>query len=74
MPQEPQLWLSRFVSTQVPLQQACPAPGQELALHVHTPFWQVCPVAQLVHVAPFVPQALLLVPGWHVPLESQQPL
>ena len=29
---------------------------------------------QSIHVAPFVPQALLLVPGWHVPLESQQPV
>ena len=52
--------------------------GQEVALQtfgvVHTWFWQVCPWLQSVHAAPPFPQAPRIVPGWHVPRESQQPL
>jgi hypothetical protein len=31
-------------------------------------------VVQLLHVAPPVPQAWVMVPGWHTPFASQHPL
>ena len=38
------------------------------------PELQLCPVAQVAHAEPPVPQLTVRVPGWHWPFESQQPV
>jgi len=71
--------------TQVPFEQAlvafgrlqtCPQVAQLLGSvckFTQIPKQQLRPVGQLTHVPPRTPHTLLLVPGWQVPLASQQP-
>ncbi len=68
MPHPPQLLTSLLTLVQVPLQLTNP-------LVQHSPLEQTWPfIAQFAHATPLVPHALLLVPGWQMPLVSQQPL
>ena len=48
------------------VQTHCPANWPEVA--------QVCPVPHALHVPPLAPQACAVVPAWHCPVPSQQPL
>jgi hypothetical protein len=42
---------------------------------LHMLLWQVAPtVVQSEHVSPEPPQTVSIVPCWHVPVESQQPV
>ena len=49
-------------------------PPQEVALQVHFAFAQVCPLPQVAHATPPVPQARLALPATQAPVLSQQPL
>jgi hypothetical protein len=53
---------------------ALPPPLPPPVPPLHTCPEQAAPIAQVVHAAPPLPQALLAVPFWHMPALSQQPV
>jgi hypothetical protein len=57
--------------TQAPLAQQPFA--HEAALHTHAPPEQASPLPHEMHATPPLPQAPITLPGWHMPLASQQP-
>jgi hypothetical protein len=40
---------------------------------MQAPSWHCCSPPHAMHAAPVEPHALMLMPGWHWPLASQQP-
>jgi hypothetical protein len=68
------VWLFPAWHAPVPSQHPWQFPALQSAVFWHPPLMQVSADGQALHDPPFVPHALVVLPGWQFPLPSQQPV